>query len=519
MDVKGGGKTLRNPYSKKKSKRSKTFFVVLFVLSALALLLLSCFVTLLHHAYHLPHNADSVVDTSISSSIILDSSNDGSGNNASATTATKTKAKATATIKAKAKANDEGSPPVIAYAISLTSCSATPTLVDGAAMLGHSIHLNSVRNTNTATGKPPSGYDYKLYALFHTSIIEEDSNSKASGNVDDNECASILQKLGYEVVVVDIPVPLDEIQNDFLRERLPQNGCCGEKEFIKLWAYTLDDHPFVVHLDLDTIILRPMDEIFDFGLHGKPITTSTKFVFDTPIDGSDNNKGIENEEAKKDVIMWDKEEQSSGHNWSTINAFFTRDYNMRPAGKRPVGVQGGFLILRPSKQIFESFQSIIREGNFESQKGWGGKGYQFYGAMTFQGIIPYFYDIIQPNTSIELNRCLYNTMADNPRDKRTVNNVVSGKCRDGRNDCEDCRERDIQDVRTAHFTLCQKPWQCLPHKSDVLQQRLCRKLFGEWYKVRADLELSCSLKNHVPIILIQHLSLPKTKNMWYLLSY
>lgn len=148
-------------------------------------------------------------------------------------------------------------------------------------------------------------------------------------------------------------------------------------------------------------------------------------------------------------------------------------------------------------EVFSQFQSIIRSGNFTPNKGWGDKGYKFYGAMTFQGIIPYFYDIIQPNTSIELNRCMYNTMADNPRDKRTVNDIVSGKCRDGRNDCEDCRERNIEDVRTAHFTLCQKPWECLSHNHDMLQHRLCRKLFGEWYKVRADLELSWVGKNFV----------------------
>jgi hypothetical protein len=79
-------------------------------------------------------------------------------------------------------------------------------------------------------------------------------------------------------------------------------------------------------------------------------------------------------------------------------------------------------------------------------------------------------------------------MADNPRMKKTVNDVVSGDCRDGRDDCEDCRERDIGDVATAHFTLCQKPWHCLPHGQDMLQHRMCKKLFKEWYRIRADLE-------------------------------
>ena len=39
-------------------------------------------------------------------------------------------------------------------------------------------------------------------------------------------------------------------------------------------------------------------------------------------------------------------------------------------------------------------------------------------------------------------------------------------------------------------TLCQKPWECLPHDADLLQHRLCRKLFSEWYRIRADFVLS-----------------------------
>lgn len=140
--------------------------------------------------------------------------------------------------------------------------------------------------------------------------------------------------------------------------------------------------------------------------------------------------------------------------------------------------------------VFNEFKGIIRKGDF-NKKGWGGLGFgPFYGSMTFQGIIPYYYDALHPGTAVELNRCIYNQMADNPRDQRTVNNIVHGNCRDGREECEDCRERGIEEIKTAHFTLCQKPWECLPHDADLLQHRLCRKLFSEWYRIRADLELS-----------------------------
>jgi len=354
--------------------------------------------------------------------------------------------------------------PVIAYAISITSCpftdsssSSNPSLIDGAAALAHSIHLTSIQNKH-ANKSQKSKYDYKLYAFIHTSIP---STSK---------CHSILKSLNYNVVNVDIPVPLEEIQEEYLKEKVPTNGCCGEKEFIKLWAYTLVDHPFVVHLDLDTMILKPFDELFDPILH------------------SQSANDISHELDK--VIMWKDEIKETSFNFSKVQAYFTRDYNMRKAGKKPVGVQGGFLIVRPSMEVFQQFQNIIRIGDFRNSGGWGGLGYKFYGAMTFQGIVPYYYDVIQPNTSIELHRCYYNNMADNPRDQRTVNNVVSGNCRDGRDDCEDCREITVDQIRTAHFTLCQKPWECLSHNQEMLQHKLCYDLFTEWYKIRADLELS-----------------------------
>jgi hypothetical protein len=470
------GKTIRNPFSKKtKNKQKKQPLLLVIFLSLLILLLSSYFFVLLSRAFESESDSNStIINVNKVANSVVDP-------NPSIDVNADSKANINADVNTNTDSSSDGKK-VIAYAISLTSCSESPSLVDGAAALAHSIHLNSIRNTNTINKTPPSKYDYKLYAFIHTSVIEEGGENNK--DVKNNRCASILKTIGYEIMVVDIPVPLNEIENEFLRTKLPSNGCCGEKEFIKLWSYTLTQHPFVVHLDLDTIVMKPMDELFDYGLYGTPLSE---------MEVGGKNLSEQEEAAKKGIIMWNKEEQKSiedKNNWSNINAFFTRDYNMRPAGKKPVGVQGGFLIVRPSQTVFSEFQSIIRKGDFQSGKGWGGLGYQFYGAMTFQGIIPYYYDIISPGTSIELNRCMYNVMADNPRDKRTVNNKVSGNCRDGRADCEDCRERVVGDVRTAHFTLCQKPWECLAHTQNVLQHTLCRQLTAEWYKVRADLELS-----------------------------
>ena len=81
------------------------------------------------------------------------------------------------------------------------------------------------------------------------------------------------------------------------------NGCCGEKELVKLEAYTLTDHPVVVHLDLDVVVLKPMDALFDMMLTKSPVDWDTTNV----------------------PIMWPEKKLPE-----KVNAFFTRDcaYNI-----------------------------------------------------------------------------------------------------------------------------------------------------------------------------------------------
>ena len=274
---------------------------------------------------------------------------------------------------------------------------------------------------------------------------------------------------------------MNEIEGEYLREKVPKNGCCGEKEFVKLHAYTLVQHPVIVHLDLDTLILKPMDKLYNVMINGPP------------TDGS--NGGID--VAYDDPLV-------SNTAMMQIDAFFTRDYNMAHAGQKHAGVQGGFLVLQPSLDVYNEFVSIIRKGDFRQNGGWGGKGFgPFYGSMTFQGIIPYYYDYLHPGSGVELNYCIYNNMASNPRDKPTRNDIVSGHCRDGYNrpdkhdQCADCRSQPIEDIVTTHFTLCQKPWECLAQSADRIQERLCRKFHHEWYRIREDFETNVLQRKHV----------------------
>jgi len=315
----------------------------------------------------------------------------------------------------------------IAFAVSLTSCSAKFT-ADGAAILKHSIHLASYPiNEN-------SKYSYKMFLFVHPSALE---------------CSKPFEKLGYEVLVKEVPINVSEIEGTFLREHVYKSGCCGDKEFLKLYAYTLMDFPIVVHLDLDSLILQPLDELFDAML------------------GDESHSEIS--------VMYNNEMPRN------IEAFFSKDYNMINPGHKHPGVQGGFLVIKPNMEYFEEYKSIILKGDFRSGGGWDGKYGGYFGAQQIQGLCSYFFEDRHPGTAVELNRCIYNAMNDGPYGKKrgTKNEMA---CRDGKKTCEDCRDTKIELVKSVHFTLCQKPWTCPVALTDKLP--LCKEFHKKWFQIR-----------------------------------
>lgn len=169
----------------------------------------------------------------------------------------------------------------IGYFVSITSCGGSaPSMAEGAAVLKHSIHLASVH------GPLGGKYDYKMHAIYHPDALS---------------CVQELEKLGYELNQRNTPVAVKDIQGDFLREKIVKNGCCGEKELIKLEAYTFEQYPVVVHLDLDVLILKPLDVLFDAMIVQEKQASATR-----PL--------------SKIELMWPDRPIPS-----RINAFFTRD--------------------------------------------------------------------------------------------------------------------------------------------------------------------------------------------------
>jgi hypothetical protein len=335
----------------------------------------------------------------------------------------------------------------IAYAWTLAKCSdfqsSTEGMIDAALVLRHSVHKVSLR----------SSYDYKMYVLVHP---------------DAEPCTQILEDAGYNVKVLPNPIRVEDIRGEYLRKNVDREvggscpccksyirvifahlisycltcnlfiqWCCGSKEFIKLYAYTLHEHPIVVHVDIDFAFYQPMDELFDAMLN----------------DGADKTKIV----TQCPVQLWPPK---------GIEAYITRDYQQLIPGDKRSLFQAGFMVVKPNQQVFDQLVEVILEGNFvegwNATSGWGGFGYAGkVGAKAMQGLLAYYYDQVRPNVSVELHGCRYNWMGGDVFYRgvptfypRQYPHLV-GKCRNGEGDkCEDCQKTPVTQIRSIHYTNC-----------------------------------------------------------------
>ena len=355
---------------------------------------------------------------------------------------------------------------VIGHVVSLIQCGKVARVtgfLDAAAVLRHSIHQQSVH-----MGR--SKYSYHMYAIVHT---------------DCQDHASVLERLGYTLLIRDSPVPLSKIKEGWYKDHVEGENCCGSKEFIKLYAYELEQHPVVVHWDLDVAVLQPMDDLFDSMLFDK-----------TSIRGATARARLELQFPSFPLP-------------DRIDAFFTRDITSSQPWESVQGVQGGFLVARPSKSVLQQYIHIIEEANYTASRargdgtGWGGLGYGgFQGAMAYQGIVAYYYDHFHKH-AVELNACRWNqVVADVLWRGPARKDEFHLKCRQKQSQqCEDCRVTPIEKVKTVHYTACKKPWECtLPYprktRNAAEQYRVdnltnvttCGRLFEKWFMLRRDFE-------------------------------
>lgn len=368
----------------------------------------------------------------------------------------------------------QSTPPTrIGYAVSLIKCgdkqTTTAGLMDAALILRHSVHMTSVRNPSSK-----SKYDYKMYAIVHRQALE---------------CSAVLEQVGFELIIADPPIEAKDIQGDFLRSRIHREWCCGADEFVKLYAYSKIPETIVVHVDMDFAFMKPMDELFDAMLY--------------------DANSVEGQAARKRIAV----ETPSKSLPDRIDAFFTLDWPQVIPGRK-AGFQAGFMVIRRNETVVEEIVDIIREGNytegFSRENGWHSSGHGAYvGAMAMQGLMSYYYELVRPEHAVELNQCQFNWMGMDVRyrappsfhPKRYPDQV--GRCRNFKDECEDCMNVDLDLVKNVHYTVCRKPWNCVSEgysdglypsgKKGAIDTRTgnldqCMKVVKKWHDYRSDLE-------------------------------
>jgi len=340
--------------------------------------------------------------------------------------------------------NQQHAEPIkIAHVVSLITCEKKTRVqgfLDALIILRHSIHQNSVHS------HPDSRYSYQMFAIVHP----------------DGGCAAhvpLLQRLGYIPLIKPTPIDIANITtNDWYLTHVVHENCCGDAEFVKLYAYTLTDYPVAVHWDLDVAVLQPMDDLFDAMIYDK---------------NSDRGRAARQrlQVQHKTLPLPDR-----------IDAFFTRDVTSAQPWETVRAVQGGFVVARPNLEHLERYKRFILQANYTPRRGpgsgWGGLGYGgFQGAMAYQGVLAYFYDQIHPNHAVELDVCRWNQVVADVIYRGPEEPDRMGQCRQHPMDgssansntpengkCEDCRILPVNETKTVHFTACKKPWECnVPH--------------------------------------------------------
>ena len=193
-----------------------------------------------------------------------------------------------------------------------------------------------------------------------------------------------------------------------------------------------------------------------------------------------------------------------------IHAYYTKDYNMLPRGKRrKVGLQGGVIIVRPNTTTRDILVDMVKTAKYfnaptPDKMGWFHSGYgrHIYGSMTIQGLLAYYYTEVAHGTSIELNRCRFNQIAENPRrssyhkdGKYPRGTPIANdtefhdlECRDRlSNDCDDvqCQTWPMSETFILHFTYCKAPTTC-PDASwkETHKDVQCLHMMKKWFDIR-----------------------------------
>lgn len=125
----------------------------------------------------------------------------------------------------------------------------------------------------------------------------------------------------------------------------------------QLWAWDLTEYDRVVHLDMDSLVLRPLTAaLFDHGgVAGMATPGALACVLCAVLLVRPSAA-----DATSPVGRWCGETKADLLLLLLILRRYTFDYNMAGSGARAPPIQGGFLALTPARAVFDDLLEVCR---------------------------------------------------------------------------------------------------------------------------------------------------------------
>mmetsp|Transcript_18959 Transcript_18959/g.54632 ORF Transcript_18959/g.54632 Transcript_18959/m.54632 type:complete len:827 (-) Transcript_18959:89-2569(-) len=327
---------------------------------------------------------------------------------------------------------------------------------DAAAILQYSIAKVHARGG--------SRYDYQMYVIIHPSAVR--CVDSTNGDITDRH--AILTALGYRVLIRSEPVSLrdfgssnpDQQRVENYKRDVEHAVGGGYRDFVRLHSFAMIWHNLVVMVDLHTMFLQPIEDLYDALL------------------GASNGNTIEL--PRLDALRIRPKTQ----------LLFTRDYNTVTPHSFNSGYETGLLVLEPNQSVFDDLVNLLLVGQYDTVSGWGTVG-SFVGypkAKLSSGLLPYYFEHVrgsEKNAAVEISACVYANKNDEPHVRLPDKSEV---CRDGTSNCVDCRARPFEDIRVAIMTVCRSPWTCFFHQQQREEIKHCRWFHSTWFQFRKELE-------------------------------
>jgi len=290
---------------------------------------------------------------------------------------------------------------------------------------------------------------YSARKAFETSRFAMDLLAVTGESMDDTE-RKLLEGMGFQVLFKPDPVPVASVRQKYAQKMLSDGKASGGKlsevsEMMKLYGVGLVDYHRVVICDADLMFLGSLDELL----------------------------------GRSDELM----QATYDHELDfKSQAGFTNSITSIPL------VNGGFVVVKPSREDFDGLLNLIKEGDFRAGSGWKGErvGWGF-GGIGPQGLYSYYYNkdsLAAGEVMVKAPDLGQNMTLRPPKSRvqpldRSVYDVIDTPDLD---EALQAERVSSDDVKVFHFTgMCSKPWDCLHARSAI-----CQKMTDRWWNLRSE---------------------------------